>query len=182
MGAPHLIIGQIQVIEVGQMLKRLLREPFKGQASVRALDEGDAAGEHASTDRPRTHPTCQDREALPGAGAFPAPQRPARAVRAQAQRSRWEASAERCSGQPGRGWAPIRSAQGQAQLGQVIRGRGPVRKEAVPEGQKSSLYPILTAGQGRAVASEFPPHLAHPYLIWYASCQKGAVTGSPARL
>lgn len=48
--APHLVIGQVQVIEVGQMLKCLLREPFKGQASVRALDEGDATGEHASTE------------------------------------------------------------------------------------------------------------------------------------
>lgn len=41
------------------MLKRLLGEPFKGQASVRALDEGDATGEHTSTN-PQAHPTCQD--------------------------------------------------------------------------------------------------------------------------
>lgn len=40
------------------MLKRLLGEPFKGQASVRALDEGDATGEHSSTN-PQAHPTCQ---------------------------------------------------------------------------------------------------------------------------
>lgn len=53
---PHLVIGQIQVIEVGQMLKRLLREPFKGQASVRALDEGDATGEHTSTNAPKATP------------------------------------------------------------------------------------------------------------------------------
>lgn len=43
------------------MLKRLLGEPFKGQASVRALDEGDATGEHTSTS-PQAHPTCQDWE------------------------------------------------------------------------------------------------------------------------
>lgn len=47
--SPHLVIGQVQVIEVGQVLKRLLGEPFKGQA--RALDEEDATGEHKS------HPT-----------------------------------------------------------------------------------------------------------------------------
>lgn len=58
------------------MLKCLFREPFKGQASVRALDEGDATGEHVSTDRPRTHPTCQDREVLPGAGVALTPSQP----------------------------------------------------------------------------------------------------------
>lgn len=45
------------------MLKCLLREPFKGQASVRALDEGDATGEHVRPP-PHTHPACQNREAL----------------------------------------------------------------------------------------------------------------------
>lgn len=39
------------------MLKRLLREPFKGQASVRALDEGDATGEHASAEPLSPEPT-----------------------------------------------------------------------------------------------------------------------------
>lgn len=41
------------------MLKCLLREPFKGQASVRALDEGDATGEHVSTDHPTPTPLAR---------------------------------------------------------------------------------------------------------------------------
>lgn len=61
--APHLVIGQVQVIEVGQMLKCLLREPFKGQASVRALDEGDATGEHTSTNPPKPTPLARIGEA-----------------------------------------------------------------------------------------------------------------------
>lgn len=42
------------------MFKSLLREPFKGQASVRALDEADATGEHATTNPRNAHPTGQD--------------------------------------------------------------------------------------------------------------------------
>lgn len=79
---PHLVIGQVQVIEVGQMLKRLLREPFKGQASVRALDEGDATGEHTSTNAPKATPLARTGEVIScgrcSSAPFPAsPRRPA---------------------------------------------------------------------------------------------------------
>lgn len=69
------------------MLKRLLGEPFKGQASVRALDEGDATGEHTSTN-PQAHPTCQAWEghSRPVPTGLPSPL----PTGAQAQRSRWE--------------------------------------------------------------------------------------------
>lgn len=54
---PHLVVGQVQVIEASQMLKRLLWEPFKGQ--VRALDEGNTAGEQAN------HPSARQLPPFP---------------------------------------------------------------------------------------------------------------------
>ena len=61
------------------MLKCLLREPFKGQASVRALDEGDATGEHVSTDHPTpTPPARTGRHCLGHMRLWPYPASPNR--------------------------------------------------------------------------------------------------------
>jgi hypothetical protein len=51
---PHLVVGQVQVIEASKMLKCLLWEPFKGQ--VRALDEGEATGEQGNHQLARQGP------------------------------------------------------------------------------------------------------------------------------
>ena len=99
---PHLVIGLVQVIEVGQMLKRLFREPFKGQASVRALDEGDATGEPASAKPPSPPHLLELGMALAEAGVTLLSSQPVPTglpslllTGPQARRSRWEMSTER---------------------------------------------------------------------------------------
>lgn len=110
---PHLVVGQVQVIEAGQVLKRLLGEPFKGQASVRALDEGDATGEHTSA-TPQAHPACQ---AWGGRSRRLAPARPSRSPQPPAHsglRSEEQVGQRPLRGEPP-GWEwvpPVRSGQG----------------------------------------------------------------------
>lgn len=83
------------------MFERLLREPFKVQASVRALDEGDATGSTPVPMPPRPPHLPGLGRALPVAGVALLPSQPVLAglpspllTGDHAQRSRWEVSTE----------------------------------------------------------------------------------------